>query len=148
MRHVSIIPTLLLFLLIQNFFVLIDKKRIVFIEKDSDSENLIALVLISNICQSKNRNKIKRKKIKKTKISWMKPLLKNRNNKIAYVNIFPELLLKMKNKNFAIIFKWILHQTIDRTLIFVYSILIDLVLLVLILLHHILIFKIHYSTRF
>ena len=69
MRHVSIIPTLLLFLLIQNFFVLIDKKRIVFIEKDSDSENLIALVLISNICQSKNRNKIKRKKIKKTKIS-------------------------------------------------------------------------------
>ena len=35
----------------------------------------------------------------------MRPLLKNRNNKIAYVNIFPELLLKMKNKNFAIIFK-------------------------------------------
>ena len=61
----------------------------------SDSENLIVLILINNICYSKNKNK---KKSKRRKSIWMKPWLKNRNNKSAYNNIFPELLLNDKEE--------------------------------------------------
>ena len=74
--------------------LLIDKEN-VFIEKSSDSENLIALILINNICYSKNKNE---KKSKRPKSIWMKPWLKNRNDKSAYNNIFSELLLTDKEE--------------------------------------------------
>ena len=46
----------------------------------SDSEDLITLILINNICYSKSKNK---KKSKRPKGIWMKPWLKNRNDKSA-----------------------------------------------------------------
>ena len=60
-----------------------------------DGENLIALVLINEICHSKNKNK---NIIKKTKIIRMKPGLKPRNDKSAYVNIYSEVLLTGKEE--------------------------------------------------
>ena len=73
---------------------LINKKN-VFIEKkmSSDSENLIALVLINNICHTKNKNKKIRKKSKRPKLSQWKY---HHNDKSTYVNILLELLLTEK----------------------------------------------------
>ena len=42
--------------------------------------------------------KQKEKKSKRQKSIWMKPWLKNRNNKSAYNNILPELLLNDKEE--------------------------------------------------
>ena len=61
----------------------------------SDSENLIALILISNICFSKSKNK---KKSKTPESIWTKPWLKNRNLKSAYNNIISERLLTDKEE--------------------------------------------------
>ena len=52
----------------------------------SGSKNVIALVLINNICYSKKQKQIKERKkkiIKKNKIVCMKPWLKNWNYKSA-----------------------------------------------------------------
>ena len=61
----------------------------------SDSENLLALILINNICYSKSKNK---KKSKRPESIWMKPWVKNRNSKSAYNNMFSELLLTDKEE--------------------------------------------------
>ena len=76
------------------------KQKCVHREKmSSDSENLMALILISNICFSKSKNKIKKKKKSKTpKSIWTKPWLKNRNHKSAYNNITSEVLLTDKEE--------------------------------------------------
>ena len=114
---------------------LINKKN-VFIEKkmSSDSENLIALVLINNICHTKNKNKKIRKKSKRPKLSQWKY---HHNDKSTYVNILLELLLTEKEE-FCCYFRMnttSYHALITRSYI-------DW------LLHSILIFKIHYSIHF
>ena len=75
--------------------LLIDKKSVNREKMTSDSEDLITLILINNICYSKSKSK---KKSKRPKGIWMKPWLKNRNDKSAYNNIFSELLLTYKEE--------------------------------------------------
>ena len=58
--------------------------------------------------------KQKQKKSRKTKYIWMTSWLKNRNDRSACCNIFSELLLKDKMRQF----KWILHPAIDYKLVF------------------------------
>ena len=62
--------------------------------------------------------KQKQKKSRKTRCIWMEPWLKNRRDRSACANIFPELLLNDKLQHFK--FKWMLHPAIDYTLVFTY----------------------------
>ena len=75
--------------------LLIDKKSVYREKMTSDSEDLITLILINNICYSKSKSK---KKSKRPKGIWMKPWLKNRNDKSVCNNIFSELLLTDKEE--------------------------------------------------
>ena len=69
-------------------------KNCVYREKiSSDSENLTALILIDLLLKTKT------KKSKRPKCIWMKPRLKNRNDKKACVSLFSELLLTDKSQH-------------------------------------------------
>ena len=93
---------------------LTNTKNCIYREKiSSDSENLIVLIFINNICCSKQKDKNK----KRPKRIWIKSWLKNRNDKkhvLAYFQNFGWLT------NSNIIFEWMLHHTIDQTIIFTY----------------------------
>ena len=104
---------------------LINKKD-VFIEKkmSSDSENLIALSLINNICHTKNKNKKIRKKSKRPKLSQWKY---HQNDKSTYANILLELLLtekeefccyfRMNTTSYRWSYLYIMHWLLDHILI-------------------------------
>ena len=82
-------------------------KNCVYREKiSSDSENLIALILINNICCPKQ----KQKNQKRPKRIWIKPLLKKQEPQKACVSLFSELLLTDKFQHYlrmnAISYYW------------------------------------------
>ena len=76
---------------------LTNTKNCIYREKiSSDSKNLIALIFINNICCSKQKQKNK----KRPKRIWIKPWLKNRNDKKACVSLFLELRLTDKFQHY------------------------------------------------
>ena len=92
---------------------LTNTKNCIYREKiSSDSKNLIALIFINNICCSKQKQKNK----KRPKRIWIKPWLKNRNDK-KHVLAYSQNFGWLTNSN--IIFEWMLYHTIDQTIIFI-----------------------------
>ena len=89
-------------------------KNCVYREKiSSDSENLIALILINNICCSKQKQKNQKdQNVSEWNHGWKTGTTKK--HVLAYFQNFCWLT------NSSIIFEWMLHHTIDHTMIFIY----------------------------
>ena len=79
----------------------------------SDIENLIALILINNICCSKQNKKNQRdQNVSEWNHGWNTGTTKK--HVLAYFQNFGWLT------NSSIIFEWMLYHTIDHTIIFIY----------------------------
>ena len=89
-------------------------KDCVYREKiSSDSENLIALILINNIFCSKQKQKSQKdQSVSEWNHTWKTGATKK--HMLAYFQNFGWMT------NSSIIFEWVLHLTIDHTMIFMY----------------------------
>ena len=98
----------------------------------SDIENLIALILINNICCSKQNKKNQRdQNVSEWNHGWNTGTTKK--HVLAYFQKFGWLTTS------SIIFKWMLYHTIDHTIIFIYWLLFTFILLTLITIQYALI---------